>query len=133
MKLSGQLKIRCSNHGEGYQWTRELGALKKHLESDTGCDCVMVECPNKCYFYKTVQRKCLQEHLSQFCPEVLLPCPNKCGSEKIKRKAMANHQSQCPQEPVKCPFTDAGCDFTVCRHPCYECVARVIMLEAMNE
>ena len=46
-----QLKIRCSNHGEGCQWTGELGALKKHLESDTGCDCVMVECPNKCYFY----------------------------------------------------------------------------------
>ena len=43
-----QLKIRCGNHGEGCQWTGELGALKQHLESDNGCGFVMIKCPNKC-------------------------------------------------------------------------------------
>ena len=33
-----QLKIRCSNHGEGCQWVGELGELKQHLKSDNGCD-----------------------------------------------------------------------------------------------
>ena len=40
-----QLKIRCSNHGEGCLWTGELGTLKQHLESNSGCGYVLVECP----------------------------------------------------------------------------------------
>ena len=36
-----QLKIKCSNHGEDCQWTGELGTLKKHLESDSGCKCTV--------------------------------------------------------------------------------------------
>ena len=43
------------------------------------------------------------------CPEVPLTCPNKCGADKIKRKDMANHRSQCYLEPVECPFAEAGC------------------------
>ena len=41
-----QLKLRCCHHGKGCQWTGELGALKAHLESESGCGFVMVECPN---------------------------------------------------------------------------------------
>jgi hypothetical protein len=29
--------------------------------------------------------------------------------KKIKRKDMEDHRSQCPQEPVECPFAEAGC------------------------
>ena len=48
-----QLKIRCSNYGEGCQWTGELGTLKKHLESDIGCGYVLVKCPNQCNSWVT--------------------------------------------------------------------------------
>ena len=164
-----QLKIRCSNHGEGCQWTGELGALKQHLESDNGCGFMVVECPNKCkgilfvslggleISTKSVRRKDLDNHLTQFCYlrpyqcefcglkdtyeaitgnnyvvpirfdeddycghqatclEVPISCPNKCGSKKIKRKGMESHRSRCPQEPVECPFAEAGCKVEVRR------------------
>jgi hypothetical protein len=35
--------------------------------------------------------------------------------KKIKRKDMKDHRSQCPQEPVECPFAEAGCKVDVCR------------------
>ena len=151
-----QLKIRCSNHGEGCRWTGELGALKKHLESDGGCGYVFVDCPNKCYSWGgsgiiSIKRKDLEIHIAErcylrpyqcefcghkdtfiaitgrgkfpiqvsadnpysghqaVCHEAPLTCPNKCGSKKIKRKDMESHCSQCPQEPVECPFAQAGC------------------------
>ena len=139
-----QLKIRCSNHGKGCQWTGELGELKPHLGSDNGCDFVMVNCPNKCKGHK-IKRKDLVNHLTHSChlrpyrcefcglkdtytairgydghqarcPEVLLTCPNKCGQDKIKRKDMVNHRTQCPQEPVRCPFAEAGCSIAIRRH-----------------
>ena len=34
----------------------------------------------------------------------------------IKRKDMEGHRSQCPLEPVECPFAEAGCKVNVCRH-----------------
>ena len=50
------------------------------------------------------------------CSEAPLTCPNKCGADKIKRKDMESHRNQCLQEPVECPFAEAGCKFTLCRH-----------------
>ena len=156
-----ELKIRCSNHGEGCQWIGELGELKKHLESDKGCGFVIVECPNKCITLSVVsvmRRKCLHEHLilscylrpyqyefcgledtyeaitgdgyfifigrgendyyghQAECPEAPLTCPNICGSEKIKRKDLETHCSQCPKEPVECLFAEAGCKVAIYRH-----------------
>ena len=43
------------------------------------------------------------------CPEFPLTCPNECGAVRIKRKNMSSHCSECPQEPVQCPFAEAGC------------------------
>ena len=36
-----QLKIKCTNHSEGCEWSGELGDLESHLESDYGCDYVV--------------------------------------------------------------------------------------------
>ena len=156
-----QLKIRCSNCREGCQWTGELGALKAHLESESGCGYVMVKCPNKCIILAgttcTVLRKDIKKHLAQDCylrpyacefcglkdtyeaivgvsyliPDSLsgndyfghqatcleapLTCPNKCGSENIKRKDMDSHHSECPNEHMECPFTEAGCKGVILR------------------
>ena len=54
-------------------------------------------------------------HLA-ICLEVPLTCPNKCGSSGIKRKNLENHRSKCPQEPVECPFAEAGCKSDLRRH-----------------
>ena len=40
------------------------------------------------------------------CPEFPLTCPNQCGGGSIKRKNMDSHRSECPQEPVQCPFAE---------------------------
>ena len=41
--------------------------------------------------------------------EFPLTCPNNCGAGNIERKNMLSHHSECPQEPVRCPFAEAGC------------------------
>ena len=44
------------------------------------------------------------------CPEFPLPCPNNCiRLQKIKRKDMKDHRSQCSWAPVQCLFKEAGC------------------------
>ena len=152
----GELKVYCTNLGEGCEWIGELGELESHLESDNGCGYVIVPCPNKCILRKaysggrgkrsrkicTMKRNDLDEHLTdecylrpcwcEFCgrrdtyeaimgrdsggghqarcPEAPLTCPNECGSNSIKRKDMKSHRSQCSQEPVECPFAEAGCE-----------------------
>ena len=81
-----QLKIRCSNHGEGCQWTGELGALKKHLESYDGCSFVVVECPNKCFTLKrkikVMKRIEVHKHLIQVCYLRPYQCESKTPTEQ---------------------------------------------------
>ena len=49
------------------------------------------------------------EHYAS-CPEFPLPCPNNCiRLQKIKRKDMKDHRSQCSWEPVQCLFEEVGC------------------------
>ena len=128
-----ELKIYCTHHEEGCQWIGELGDLQTHLNSESGCGYVEVECTNSWYCSK-MKRKDLQEHLSSECPkrtyncehcefedtyeeittyhydecpEYPLECPNECGVEAIKRKDMSAHRAECPEERVECPN---GCD-----------------------
>ena len=77
----GELKVYCTNLGEGCEWIGELGELESHLESDNGCGYVIVPCPNKCILRKaysggrgkrsrnpklicTMKRNDLDEHLT---------------------------------------------------------------------
>ena len=117
-----QLKIRCSNHGEGCQWTGELGELKHHLESDNGCGCVMVECPNKCCtlglgkVIMVLKREDMPDHLNQYCylrPYWCEFCGLKDTFEAITGwgvaipefddNGFAGHQAKCPEMPLTCP------------------------------
>ena len=118
-----QLKIRCSNHGEGCQWIGELGDLEKHLESDNGCGIVMVECPNKCFTFSGImvmKRKDVHNHLTQSCYLRPYQCEF-CGLKDtyeaitgegwfmtIKKRMIGDgdylgHQTECPEVPVACP------------------------------
>ena len=114
-----QLKIECSNHGKGCQWTGELGTLKQHLESDKGCDFVMVECPNKCeswYGKNLLQRRDLALHLTQVCylrPYQCEFCDLKDTYEAITGYSIYyvskpnddyyGHHAKCPEVPLTCP------------------------------
>ena len=118
-----QLKIKCSNHGEGCQWTGELGTLKMHLESDKGCDFVMIECPNKCkrgtdpFRVKIMRRRDLADHLTHSCYLRSYQCEF-CGLKDtyeaitgdslyfhIRRSEddYFGHQAECPEAPLTCP------------------------------
>ena len=122
-----QLKIRCSNHGEGCQWMGELGILKKHLESDIGCGFVMMECPNKCvwlpdkYFHSTeilsMRRRDLADHLLHSCYLRPYQCEF-CGLKDTYEAITGNnyvvsvrfgvddyfgHQATCLEVPINCP------------------------------
>ena len=110
-----QLKIRCSDHREGCQWTGELGTLKKHLEPDSGGGYVTVYCPNKCTYMGRVismKRKDLGKHLASDC--ILRPyqceycgfkntykaITGRCGNNKY---LLMCHQHECPEAPLICP------------------------------
>ena len=118
-----QLKVKCSNHGhgEGCQWTGELGTLKQHLESDKGCDFVMVKCPNKCIdlLLKTtiMRRRDLANHLLRFCYLRPYQCEF-CGQQDTYEAITGDgsgvsirqseddyfgHQAKCPEAPLTCP------------------------------
>ena len=89
-----QLKIRCSNHGEGCQWTGELGALKLHLESDIGCGYVLVECPNQCNSWVS---KCMRKKPPYRVPTAVLTT--------LKRKDLEIHiTTHCYLRPYQCEF-----------------------------
>ena len=131
-----QLKIRCSNRGEGCQWTGELGELGRHLESaNAGCGYVEVACPNNCritysrayseeslnVFEKswtirmievavTMKRKDLEEHLSQCCYLRPYQCEF-CGLEDTYEAITGN---RCP------PSDNDDSDYSDEEEDCYE-------------
>ena len=117
-----QLKIRCSNHGEGCQWTGEMGDLEKHLESANGCGYVLVACPNKCYTYSggdimEIKRKDVFKHLTRFCYFRPYSCEF-CGlidtyqaitGNSIDHRSFSQcendyfgHKAECPEAPLTC-------------------------------
>ena len=131
------LKVRCPHKTEGCEWEGELGSLEQHLNTTSvgeGCQYVAVECPYSCNEH--VQKRNLEEHKSQHCPQrpftcqycnheatyqevtkehwpvcekYPLPCPNECG-EQIERQHLKGHLEQtCPLEVIQCEYSYAGC------------------------
>ena len=112
-----QLKIKCSSHGEGCEWTGELGELKTHLESEKGCGFVVIECPNMCTLpmqrkYTTVMRKDVEKHLNSECPLRPYQCEH-CGLKDTYKgitgiisprvRILTAHYAECPVYRLTCP------------------------------
>ena len=124
-----QLRIRCTNKEKGCKWVGELGALKDHLESDNGCDYVMVTCSNTGYEVMqmrrptltrcgaAMERRLLTHHQKNLCLYRQYKCQY-CGyidtydaiagSGKKKNVGLmigygGNHYSQCTEYPLICP------------------------------
>jgi hypothetical protein len=110
--------------------TEVLTTLKrKDLKVHIATDCYLR--PYQCEFcglkdaYEAITGNGLYEVLQSYsnpygghqamCPEAPLTCTNECGSSQFKRKDMKDHHSQCPREPVECPFAEAGCKMDVRR------------------
>ena len=118
-----ELKIHCTQsiegEGDGCKWVEELGALSNHLESDKGCEYVMVSCTNKgCG--KRMKRRELEIHANKKCTERPYECEHcglrdTCSNITGKREYFALypdhyivwpyncHYSKCTKFPLPCP------------------------------
>ena len=103
-----ELQIKCSHHEEGCEWRGELGALKTHLESQSGCGYEDEKCPNKCV-WEILKRKDLKNHLTHVCylrPYQCEFCGLKDTYEAITGYGIfltVGHQATCPEVPLACP------------------------------
>ena len=128
------LKVCCSLKDRGCEWTGQLQHLDAHLDLTTG-DCVYVDvdCPSKCNH--KVQKRNVDTHLADHCPnrdytcphcsfkanfrevsqhfEVCryypLVCPNRCGAS-FERDDLEDHMRMCGLQKVQCEFSYAGCE-----------------------
>ena len=83
-----EFKVHCNNKTKGCKWVGELGTLKDHLESDNGCDYVMVTCSNAVYNVMQIRRSTLTN----------------CG-EGMERRLLADHQkNQCLYRQYTCQY-----------------------------
>ena len=123
-----RFKVGCTNKTKGCKWVDELGALKDHLESDNGCDYVMVTCSNTGYEVmqmrsplskcgEGMERRHLTHHQDNICLYRQYTCQY-CGyidtydaiagsGEIRNRDSMirhgGNHYEQCDEYPLDCP------------------------------
>ena len=124
-----EFKLRCTNKTKGCKWVGELGSLKHHLESDNGCDYVIVTCSNTAYNVMPMRRSTLttcgegmeRRHLTYHQENECLYRQCRCqycgyidtydaiaGRGEIRnRDSMImygrNHYEQCYEYPLKCP------------------------------
>ena len=133
-----KLQVRCSEKENGCQWEGLLGELQRHVAQ---CPYVKEACPYKCG--DGVQRRHLEEHKANLCPQrsfdcghceyrgtyrevtdqhwavcvsFPLACPNNCGTDNIPRGQLQVHcDMECPLQEVACDFSHAGCKVRVVR------------------
>ena len=132
------LKVYCPNKKLGCRWEGEIGDVDKHLNyksTDGECKYVKVSCPYVCMGH--VERRRLKEHLTNVClkrpfkcnycnyeasyqivtqdhlpkcEKFPVQCPIKCGEIVIREKIQSHLDDECPNTPVECEFSYAGCD-----------------------
>ena len=112
----------------GCEWEGQLDALEQHRGE---CPCVAVPCPAACgadvprgqveahraacpkrkeacpHCRTLILASNLNAHIAQTCPAFEVDCV--CGA-KFPRRAVSSHQeSDCPVQPVECPYLQQGC------------------------
>ena len=122
-----EFKVRCTHKEKGCKWVDELGALKDHLESDNGCDYVMVTCSNTAIPMSSwqhnstcgegMEQRHLTHHQENECLYRQYTCKH-CGyidtydaiagsgeirNDGSKIRCGRNHYSQCIEYPSDCP------------------------------
>ncbi len=94
------LEVQCPLSMRGCGWTGQLGAFQSHVNGD--CGFVDVSCPNNCG--NSLQRRLMDSHLLEACPNRLFTCKY-CGliSTSTHKKICDAHYSECSKFPVCCP------------------------------
>ena len=91
-----EFKVRCTNKEKGCKWVGELGSLKHHLESDNGCDYVMVKC-----MISTKKNSIINNLLMT---AIFGRCESTCGAV-MKRCRLTHHQkNECIFRQYKCQY-----------------------------
>ena len=127
------LRVRCSNTGEGCQWEGTVGTLESHV---AGCEYSLVPCPKLCEGVEQYMRKDMDAHLQEcpnrdyncqycgkratyatimqthdtICEKKLLPCLNAECDESIERMYFTEHiRTICPYTVISCKYKSIGC------------------------
>lgn len=124
-----ELHVYCTNRNSGCTWSGEMNDVDRHINVD--CQFVNVHCPSKCGV--TMERQCIQRHLSKecachcqycgvtgrkediskkhkkHCAQCPLPCPNGCELGVIPSVGITEHMKVCPPELIRCDYHDIGC------------------------
>ena len=111
----GYVEVGCPNMHTSWHEVKCPLIKRKHLDSHIKRDCPhrMHKCEH--CGYKNTYYVIVYTHY-KICLEYPLICPNEwCGEEPIKRKDMSAHRDKCPEEPVECPFKEAGCETKLVR------------------
>ncbi len=101
-------KVHCSYEKKGCQWTGELGQLDEHLNTDPlqektleGCQFVELVCTNDCG--DQMQRKDIENHQNDHCPNRPFNCEHCCVYKATYNDVTQTHWPVCGSFPLSCP------------------------------
>ncbi len=112
-----ELKIQCIHKTKGCEWKGELQNLDNHINSNSGCGFVEVECPNgpkyPTFLFDFITiidiplcpkiiRKDLNEHMNIKCDLRSVICTH-CNEKQQYFYLLEDHYKVCTQYPLPCP------------------------------
>ena len=107
-----ELRVRCTHHKSGCDWTGELCMLDKHLNIDPvprqqlkGCKYTDVKCLYRCL--GLFKRGMVAEHQANECPNKPLTCAFCNNYSSTQRDVTENHWPVCRYYRVPCPYNCA--------------------------
>ena len=81
--------------------------IRKDFEDHKQNTCVLR--PKNCEYCQWLgTHKSMNTHYSE-CQKYPIPCPNKCGKKNIPVQEVEGHLQECPEQVMKCSYSDLGC------------------------
>ena len=134
-----KLEIHCSNRELGCEVIMKVEDIDFHFSPTnlSSCDYALIPCPmcgqellrmvmghhifgdcpkreKTCTHCNLAMSSDMLDGHYEVCEEMKVSCPRKCGKE-MRRGDLKIHEDACPYMPVKCPFSDAGCQVELTR------------------
>ena len=81
--------------------------VQEYLDHHKQNTCVLR--PKNCKYcqlsgtHKSMNNHCLE------CQQYPIPCPNNCGKKNIPVQEVEGHLQECPEQEIKCSYSDLGC------------------------
>ena len=81
--------------------------IRKYLEEHRKNACLLRL--KKCEYCQWLgTHKSMNNHYSE-CRKYPIPCPNNCGKKNIPVQEVEGHLQECPEQEIKCTYSDLGC------------------------